>query len=270
MSELMAGKVALVSGSTRGIGRSIAEHLAAQGARVVVTGRTADKGEKVAARIREAGGTAEFLRLDVTDEDSVRSVIEETVRRFGGLTTLVNNAAPTEVVATTVKLLADYSTEEWNKILIGTLTGNVFWASKYAWPHLAAAGTAGGASIINISSGQAIAGFKGFGAYGAAKAGVSSLTRTLAVEGAAVGIRANTVLVGRVVSGRGDSGHHTGGGRLTRIGNPMDIAYAVGYLASDQAAFVTGAELVADGGFSINGDAVSDAEAAATAAASAD
>jgi NAD(P)-dependent dehydrogenase (short-subunit alcohol dehydrogenase family) len=263
MSELMAGKVAVVSGSTRGIGRSIAEHLAAQGARVVVTGRTVAKGEKVVSRIREAGGTAEFLRLDVTDEDSVRSVIEETVRLFGGLTTLVNNAAPTEVVATTVKHLVDYTTEEWNTILVGTLTGNVFWASKYAWPHLAAAGTAGGASIVNISSGQAIAGFKGFGAYGAAKAGVSSLTRTLAVEGAAVGIRANTVLVGRVVSGRGDSGHHTGGGRLTRIGNPMDIAYAVGYLASDQAAFVTGAELVADGGFSVNGDAVTDAEAAA-------
>ena len=260
MSELMAGKVALVSGSTRGIGRSIAEHLAAQGARVVVTGRTEEKGEKVVSRIREAGGTAEFLRLDVTDEDSVRSVMDETVRRFGGLTTLVNNAAPTEVVATTVKHLVDYTTEEWDKILTGTLTGNVFWASKYAWPHLAAAD---GASIVNISSGQAIAGFKGFGAYGAAKAGVSSLTRTLAVEGAAVGIRANTVLVGRVVSSAGDSGHHTGGGRLTRIGNPMDIAYAVGYLASDQAAFVTGAELVADGGFSVNGDAVSDAEAAA-------
>src|ERR1700733_5214113 len=102
MGELMAGKVALVSGSTRGIGRSIAEHLAAQGAKVVVTGRTVDKGEKVVSRIREAGGTAEFLRLDVTDEGSVRSVIEETVRRFGGLTTLVNNVALTEAVAATV------------------------------------------------------------------------------------------------------------------------------------------------------------------------
>ncbi|HVW41719.1 MAG TPA: SDR family NAD(P)-dependent oxidoreductase [Amycolatopsis sp.] len=260
MGELMAGKVALVSGSTRGIGRSIAEYLAAEGAAVVVTGRTVEKGEKVASRIREAGGTAEFVRLDVTDEENVREVVEETVRRFGSLTTLVNNAAPTDVVASTVKHLADYTTEEWNRVLVGTLTGNVFWASKYAWPHLSAAT---GASIVNISSGQAIAGFKGFGAYGAAKAGVTALTRTLAVEGAAHGIRANSVLVGRVVSGRGDSGHHTGGGRLTRIGNPMDIAYAVGYLASDQAEFVTGAQLTADGGFSINGDAAADAEAAA-------
>jgi NAD(P)-dependent dehydrogenase (short-subunit alcohol dehydrogenase family) len=262
MGQLMAGKVALVSGSTRGIGRSIAEHLAAEGASVVVTGRTVEKGEKVVARIREAGGTAEFLRLDVTDEDNVREVIEETVRRFGGLTTLVNNAAPTEVVATTVKHLVDYTTAEWERIITGTLTGNVFWASKYAWPHLAAAE---GASIVNISSGQAIAGFKGFGAYGAAKAGVTALTRTLAVEGAAHGIRANSVLVGRVVASRGDSGHHTGGGRLTRMGNPMDIAYAVAYLASDQAEFVNGSQLTADGGFSINGDAVTDAEAAAAA-----
>ena len=197
MSELMAGKVALVSGSTRGIGRSIAEYLAAQGAKVVVTGRTVAKGEKVVSRIREAGGTAEFLRLDVTDEDSVREVIEETVRRFGALTTLVNNAAPTEVVATTVKHLADYTTEEWNQILTGTLTATCSGRPSTpgrTWP------TPTAASIVNISSGQAIAGFKGFGAYGAAKAGVSSLTRTLAVEGAAVGIRANTVLVGRVVS----------------------------------------------------------------------
>ncbi|GAB2983039.1 SDR family oxidoreductase [Amycolatopsis acidiphila] len=260
MGELMAGKVALVSGSTRGIGRSIAEHLASEGAAVVVTGRTVEKGEKVVNRIREAGGKAEFLRLDVTDEDNVREVVEETVRRFGSLSTLVNNAAPTDVVASTVKHVADYTTEEWNRVLVGTLTGNVFWASKYAWPHLAAAD---GASIVNISSGQAIAGFKGFGAYGAAKAGVSSLTRTLAVEGAKDGIRANSVLVGRVVASRGDSGHHTGGGRLTRMGNPMDIAYAVAYLASDRAEFVTGTQLTADGGFSINGDAVTDAEAAA-------
>ena len=97
----LEGKVAFISGSTRGIGRTMAEMFAAEGAQVVVSGRSVDKGEKVVSRIREAGGTAEFLRLDVTDEDSVRSVIEETVRRFGGLTTLVNNAAPTEVVAST-------------------------------------------------------------------------------------------------------------------------------------------------------------------------
>jgi NAD(P)-dependent dehydrogenase (short-subunit alcohol dehydrogenase family) len=258
MGQRMAGKIALISGSTRGIGRSMAELFAAEGARVAVTGRTVDKGEKVVARIREAGGEAEFFSLDITDEDSVRSVVGAVADRFGGLTTLVNNAAPTATVATTVKPLAEYTTDEWNAILHGTLTGNVFWASKYAWPHLAAAD---GAAIVNISSGQSLAGFTGFSAYAAAKGGMNSLTRVLAVEGAAHGIRCNAIVVGRVVSGRGDSGVGIGktGGRLTRLGNPMDIAYAATWLASDEAEFVTGQLVPADGGVSINGDVAMDA-----------
>ncbi|WP_330256210.1 SDR family oxidoreductase [Nocardia sp. NBC_00565] len=263
MGTRLAGKVVLISGSTRGIGRSMAEHFASEGAKVAVTGRSADRGNKVVARIRDAGGAAEFFSLDVTSEASIRSVVESTVERFGSLTTLVNNAAPTAAVATTIKPIHEYSNEEWQSIMIGTVTGNVFWASKYAWPHLV---SAEGASILNISSGQSVAGFKGFGAYGAAKSAVNSLTRSLAVEGSSDGIRANCILVGRVVAGRGDSGHHTGGGRLTRIGNPMDIAYAATYLVSDEAAFATGSLVTVDGGFSINGDAVQDAEEAAAVA----
>ncbi|WGL54060.1 SDR family NAD(P)-dependent oxidoreductase [Nocardioides sp. BP30] len=259
MGSRLEGKVALISGSTRGIGRSIAEHFASEGAKVAVTGRTIDRGEKVVARIRESGGDAEFFELDVTSEESVRSVVEAVVARFGSLSTLVNNAAPTGAVATSVKPLHDYSTEEWDAILTGTLTGNVFWASKYAWPHLAAAD---GASIVNISSGQSVAGFKGFSAYAAAKGGINSLTRSLAAEGSVDGIRANCILVGRVVALKGDVGGHKGGGRLTRIGNPMDIAFAATWLASDEAAFATGSMVTVDGGFSINGDAAADAEAA--------
>jgi NAD(P)-dependent dehydrogenase (short-subunit alcohol dehydrogenase family) len=254
----MAGKVALISGSTRGIGRSMAELFGAQGAKVAVTGRTVEKGEKVVARIREAGGEAEFFRLDINHEDSVREVVAATVERFGSLSTLINNAAPTTEVSTTVKPLAELTTEEWNTILVPTLTGNVFWASKYAWPHLSAAE---GASIVNVSSGQSMAGFTGFSAYAAAKGGVNSLTRVLAVEGAPHGIRCNCIVVGRVVSGRGDTGVGVGkgsGGRLTRLGNPMDIAYAACFLASDEAEFITGELLTADGGFGINGDAVMD------------
>jgi NAD(P)-dependent dehydrogenase (short-subunit alcohol dehydrogenase family) len=256
MGTRMVGKVALVSGSTRGIGRSIAELFAAEGAKVAVTGRTVEKGEKVVARIREAGGEAEFFRLDINDETSVRDVIDATVERFGSLSTLINNAAPTTEVSTTVKPVAELTTSEWNTILVPTLTGNVFWASKYAWPHLVAAD---GAAIVNISSGQSVAGFTGFSAYAAAKGGVNSLTRVLAVEGGSHGIRCNCIVVGRVVSGRGDTGVGVGkssGGRLTRIGNPMDIAYTACFLASDEAAFVTGELLTADGGAGINGDAV--------------
>lgn len=253
----MSGKVALVTGSTRGIGRSIAEHFASEGAKVAVTGRTVERGQKVVDRIREAGGEAEFFELDVTSEASMQAVVEATVARFGALHTLVNNAAPTGVVATSVKPLHEYSTEEWEAILTGTLTGNVFWACKYAWPHLA---RAEGASILNISSGQSVAGFKGFSAYAAAKGGVNSLTRSLAAEGSADGIRANCILVGRVVALKGDIGGHKGGGRLTRIGNPMDIAYAATWLASEEAEFATGSLVTVDGGFSINGDAASESE----------
>lgn len=252
----MDGKVALVTGSTRGIGRSIAEHFASEGAKIAVTGRTVDRGEKVVARIREAGGDAEFFELDVTSEESVRDVVAATVDRFGALHTLVNNAAPTATVATSIKPLHEYSTAEWDAIVVGTLTGNVFWSCKYSWPHLRAAQ---GASIINISSGQSLAGFKGFSAYAAAKGGVNSLTRSLAAEGSVDGIRANCIVVGRVVAGRGDSGHLVGGGHLTRIGNPMDIAYAATWLASDEAEFATGSLVTVDGGFSVNGDQAEEA-----------
>lgn len=255
MSRL-AGKVALVSGSTRGIGRSIAELFAAEGAKVAVTGRTVDRGEKVVARIKEAGGDAAFFPLDISDEASVRDTTAKVADHFGGISTLINNAAPTADVATSVKPLVEYTTAEWDRILVGTLTGNVFWATKYAWPHLVAAD---GASIVNISSAQAVLGISGFCAYAAAKGGVNSLTRSLAVEGAPHDIRCNAIVVGRVVSGRGDSGVGVGestGGRLTRLGNPMDIAYAARWLVGEEAAFVTGQLITADGGFSINGDAI--------------
>jgi meso-butanediol dehydrogenase / (S,S)-butanediol dehydrogenase / diacetyl reductase len=256
MGTRMAGKVALVTGSTRGIGRSMAELFAGEGAKVAVTGRTVEKGEKVVSRIKEAGGEAEFFRLDITDENSIKEVVDGVVDRFGSLTTLVNNAAPTDVVASTVKPLHEYTNDEWDRILLGVLKANVFWATKYAWPHLAAAE---GASILNVSSSQSLLGITGFGAYAAAKGGMNSVTLVLAVEGAAQGIRCNGVVVGRVVSGSGDSGVGMGastGGRLTRIGNPMDIAHIALLLSSDEGGFMTGELLVADGGVTINGDAL--------------
>jgi NAD(P)-dependent dehydrogenase (short-subunit alcohol dehydrogenase family) len=251
MANRLEGKVALISGSTRGIGRSIAQQFASEGAKVAVTGRTVAKGEKVVDLIKSAGGEAEFFPLDITSEESVSEVVGAVVERFGALTTLINNAAPTDIVAATFKTLHELSTEEWQSILLGTLTGNVFWASKYAWPHLKAAD---GASILNISSGQSVMGMSGLGAYGAAKGAVNALTRHLAVEGAPDGIRANCVIVGRVVSGRGDSGRATGPGHLTRLGNPMDVAHCATWLSADEAAFVTGSLVTVDGGFTINGD----------------
>ena len=244
----LEGKVALVSGSTRGIGRSIAQMFAAEGAKVAVTGRTVERGQKVVDLITSEGGEAEFFALDVTQEESVASVIDGVAERFGSLTTLVNNAAPTIEVGSNIKPLVDVTTDEWELILRSALTGNVFWSCKYGIPHLAAAG---GGSIINISSGQSVIGMGGFSAYAAAKGGMNSLTRSIAVEAAADNIRCNTIVVGRVVA-KGDAGAGITPGNLTRLGVPNDIAYAATYLASDEAAFVTGSILTADGGFTIN------------------
>jgi NAD(P)-dependent dehydrogenase (short-subunit alcohol dehydrogenase family) len=249
----LLGKVALISGSTRGIGRTMAEMFAKEGAKVVVTGRTVDRGEKVVAGIRAAGGDAEFVALDVTKEDSVIGAVAATVARFGKLDTLVNNAAPTDAVSTSVKPLTEYTTAEWDRIILGTLTGNVFWPSKYAISHIAAAG---GGSIINISSGQSVVGLSGFSAYAAAKGAINSLSRTLAVEVAAQNITVNTIVVGRVIAHSRDTGVGVGPGHLTRLGIPSDIGYAAIWLASEEARFVTGSMITADGGFTINGDAI--------------
>lgn len=251
MGNRLEGRVALVSGSTLGIGRSIAELFAAEGAKVAITGRTVDRGRKVVERIRETGGEAEFFSLDITDEANVRDVMAAVVDHFGTLSTLINNAAPTATVATTVKPLVEYSTEEWNAIITGTLTGNVFWASKYAWPHLVAAD---GAAIVNISSGQSTKGYSGFGAYAAAKGGMNSLTRTLAVEGAPHGIRCNAIIVGRIVSGRGDSGVGMTKDRIGGIGSPTQIASTALFLASDESTFINGDLITADGGVAMDGD----------------
>jgi NAD(P)-dependent dehydrogenase (short-subunit alcohol dehydrogenase family) len=250
MGNRLEGRVALVSGSTRGIGRSIAELFAAEGAKVAITGRTVDRGEKVAKAIRDAGGEASFFSLDVTDENNVRDVIAAVAAKYGGLSTLINNAAPTATVSTTMKPIVEYTTAEWDAIVTGTLTGNVFWATKYAWPHLKAAPNA---TIVNISSGAAMMGQTGLGAYAASKGGMNSLTRTLAVEGAPHGIRCNAIIVGRVVAGRSD----TGVGMVkdaALIGKPMEIATTALFLSTQESSFINGDLITADGGLSMNGD----------------
>ncbi len=253
MNARLADRVAVLSGSTRGIGRTIAEMFAREGAAVAVTGRSVDRGERVAAGIRELGGQAEFFALDITDEDSVRTVMDGVAERFGKLDVLINNAAPTDAVSTQVKPLIEYSTEEWNRILLGTLTGNVFWACKYGLPHLIAAGDG---SVVNISSGQSVVGLTGFAAYSAAKGGINSITRTLVVENAQHNIRVDTIILGRVIAHSKDTGVGVGAGHLTRLGIPSDIAYCATWLASHEAQFVTGSLITADGGFTVNGDAI--------------
>ena len=142
----------------------------------------------------------------MSDESSVRDAIAATIDRYGTLTTLINNAAPTDLVSAGMKPMHELTTEEWDAIVRATLTGNVFWASKYAIPHLI---EAGGGSIVNVSSGGSTFGVPGISAYSAAKGGMNALTRTMAVEYAPYGIRCNTIIVGRVVSYAADRGPDT-------------------------------------------------------------
>jgi len=241
------GKVALVTGSTRGIGRTIAEMFAQEGAKVVLSGRSVDKGEKNVQRIREAGGEAMFVPLDVAEETSVQEAVAATVDAYGPITTLINNAAPTALVNVSFKPVTELSTQEWDDILRGTLT-SMFWTSKYAIPHMI---EAGGGSIVNISSGGSVFGVPGLSAYSAAKGGVNSLTRVLAVENGAQGIRCNTIIVGRVVSYAQDRGPETTR-ELLRVGNPRDIAHAAVWLAADESEWITASEITADGGARYN------------------
>ena len=148
----------------------------------------------------------------MSNEDSVRAAIDATVERYGKLTTLVNNAAATDLVNVGMKPLTEHSTEEWDAIIRTTLTGNVFWACKYGIPHLIAAG---GGSIINVSSGGAMFGSPGISAYSAAKGGMNAVTRTIVVEYAPDNIRCNVIVVGRVVSHPKDRGPNVPGA-LTR------------------------------------------------------
>ncbi len=240
-------KVALITGSTRGIGRTMAEMFAAEGAKVVVSGRSVDRGEKNVERIRAAGGEAMFVPLDVADEASVQGAVATAVAAYGPITTLVNNAAPTEVVSHSFKPLIELTSDEWDRILRGTVT-SVFLMTKYTVPHML---EAGGGSVINISSGGSITGIPGLGPYSAGKGGMNALTRVIAVEYGKQGIRCNTIIVGRVVAHSGDRGPETTK-ELMRVGNPADISYAAIWLASDESEWITGSEITADGGVRYN------------------
>jgi NAD(P)-dependent dehydrogenase (short-subunit alcohol dehydrogenase family) len=240
-------KVALITGSTRGIGRTMAEMFAAEGAKVVLSGRSVDKGEKNVERIRAAGGEAMFVPLDVSDETSVQDAVAAAVEAYGPITTLVNNAAPTAIVARSFKPLTELRSEEWDEILRNTVT-SVFLMTKYTVPHML---EAGGGSIINISSGGSITGIPGLGPYSAGKGGMNALTRVIAADYGKQGVRCNTIIVGRVVSYAGDQGPETSK-ELLRVGNPADIGHAAVWLASDEAEWITGSEITADGGVRYN------------------
>ncbi|WP_334143256.1 SDR family NAD(P)-dependent oxidoreductase [Rhabdothermincola sp.] len=242
----LGGEIALGTGATGDIGRAIAARFAAEGAIVAVTGRDPARGAGLVDEITTAGGTAVFRATDLSIEGECADLVAWVVEELGGLTVLVNNAATSE---TTDAPVHDLDTTAWDAILRVDLSA-VMWLCRAAiGPMLDAQHGA----IVNICSSTAAFSPR-HAAYLVAKGGLNALTRSIALDYAAERIRANSISPGRVVPDDHDrdlpprSQGELQAMPVTRLGRPDDIAYAALYLASKEAAFVTGIDLRVDGG----------------------
>ena len=243
----LENKVAFISGAARGMGEVMAKLFVQEGANVVIGDVLEDEGKKVEAEINETGGQCLFVRLDVTDEAQWQQAIAATVARFGKLEILINNAG---IYRT--RRVEDTSSEEWDQVLAINGKG-VFLGTKAAIPEMR---KAGGGSIINLSSVAGLVGSADSAAYNASKGAVRLLTKSTAIQYAKEGIRANSIHPGTIetpmtaelLAGEAHRQDRMNRTPLGRLGRPEDVAYGALYLASDEASFVTGSELVIDGG----------------------
>lgn len=244
----LRGKVALITGGARGQGATEALLFASEGADIVIADVAEEDGNKVEAQINESdGGSAVFTRLDVSSEEDWRKAIDVCVSRFGKLDVLVNNAGIYSRVP-----IEHTDVEEWDRIIDINLKG-VFLGTKMAIPVMR---EAGGGSIINISSTAGLVGSGRGSAYGASKGGIRLFTKNTAIQHAVDGIRANSVHPGPIDTDMIAGNIGTPEGRalsesrvpLGRIGTVDDVAYGALFLASDESSYMTGAELVIDGG----------------------
>jgi NAD(P)-dependent dehydrogenase (short-subunit alcohol dehydrogenase family) len=249
----LEGKVALVTGGNRGIGRAIVHRFTAEGAKVSFCARREEIGRKVEEDVRASGGDATFICADLTDEDQVRGVIDQTVSRYGKLDIVVNSAgvAPAGMVET-------MELSEWeDTIRINVST--MFLVSKHAIPHLRK--TAPGSNIINLGSTFGTVGAAGSSVYAVTKAAAINFSKTLALELIGDGIRVNALCPGGTdteflnewFEATGDAegtrtwlvDHHP----IGRLSTPEEQANAALFLASDEASFVTGSTMLVDGGY---------------------
>jgi len=243
----LENKVALISGRARGMGAVEAKMFVQEGAKVVIGDVLDEDGKQTEAEINEAGGECVFVHLDVTDETAWQDAVAAAVDRFGKLDILVNNAGIARI-----NNVEDTTSDEWDLVMDINAKG-VFLGTKAAIPEIR---KAGGGSIVNISS---VAGLTGgrTSSYAASKGAVRLLTKSSAIQYAGEGIRCNSVHPGVIETPmttpmmlNTQEGRDLNASRhpLGRVGQPEDIAYGVLFLASDESSFMTGSELVIDGG----------------------
>ncbi|RUO76156.1 SDR family NAD(P)-dependent oxidoreductase [Idiomarina seosinensis] len=248
------GKVAVVTGGALGIGQAICIALAKEGAKIAVTDIDDENGAKVVDEIRAAGGTAHYWHIDTSDEDNVNTVFFDIAKEYGAIDVLVNNAG----IAGVNKPTHEVTKDEWENV-IGVNVNGVFFCTKYAIPQMKQAGAG---SIINLSSIYGLIGAADLPPYHASKGAVRLMSKNDALFYAKDKIRVNSVHPGFIWTPLVEQlGKESPGGvdefrqqldkrhPIGHVGEPEDIAYAVVYLASDESKFVTGTELVIDGGY---------------------
>lgn len=254
MKERLAGKVAFITGTGGGQGRSAAILFAQEGAKIVGCDLKKEGGEETAHMIAKAGGESIFRTVDLADGDQVKNWFEWGLEHYSTMDILYNNASGTAYAP-----VEEMTWEQWHFTVRNELD-LIYWACHLAWPYLkeAAPRSPGGASIINTASGSGMVGIPaiGFLAHAATKGGVIALTRQLAAEGGPLHIRANSISPGLIETPATENllrnpefrMGFTRGVPLGRLGTPEDIANMALFLASDEAAYVTGANIPVDGG----------------------
>lgn len=246
-----AGKVALVTGGGSGIGRAACVNFARGGAKVVVCDVNEAGGKQTVAMVEEAGSSGIFVQCNVSDAAQVEAAVAKAVEAFGGLNIVVNNAG----IGGNAAPVGEVELDDWHKV-IGVNLHGVFYGMRYGIPAIIASG---GGSIVNISSILGLVGFPGSPAYVASKHAVSGLTKAAALEYAQAGVRVNSVHPGFVETPLLEGAGMTPGSdiynfiaskhAMNRLGKPEEIATMICWLASDEASFVTGSNMVVDGGY---------------------
>ena len=241
-------KVVIITGGVGGIGSATVRRFAVEGAKLVIVDVNENEGEALASELKDDGYAATFISLDVTNEQQWIRAVDATIEKYGQLDILVNNAGIFRM-----ETVDETDLELWNRIQEVNATG-VFLGIKHG---AAAMRRSGGGAIVNISSGAGIVGSATGAAYHASKGAVRLLTKAAAIQYAADGIRVNSVhpgvtntpMIRELMADETAGAGFLAGTPMGRLGRPEEIANAILFLASDEASFITGAELVVDGGF---------------------